>query len=618
MEMNIKRLSATLAAMALLLGSTAGPALADRGGNGHGQGAFGFRVSEKFDDMGEYAWGLGDVTKMQVKGIFKGQSDHLFAPGAKISHQEAAVAIVRLIDKESLSTGLTADEITTLLKDMSDAAKIATWARPAVAELVKLGIVDGTKPFGPTSEATRLDVAVLLVKALGLQAEAATRANTELQFRDAQQIPADLVGYVAVAVEHKLITGYDDRTFRPNQGVKRVEMAVMMGRADNLIDRHRQDEVHGTIKSVDVQAETVTVTGADSHDVTLALSDDVSIFVDNHEKSLADLTAGMTVMIKLNDDGKAEYIEAKTVAPEGTVVTGTISALTAPTSTSLGLITVGGHIYPVSATAAVTINSATGAFADLKVGDSVTLTHNAGVVIKIAVVRTETTVTGTVTALTAPQGSTAGQITVNTAQYPVPAAAVVTVNTISAVFADVRVGDSAVVTISAAGQVTKVAVTRAETAVNGTVASLVLPTASAQGVITVGTTQYPVWARAVITLNGNAAAFADLLPGDTVGLTIAGGQAIKVAATRATTVREGSIIGLVAAVPANGSTPAAPAQIQFSYMDNNAPVLATYTVQTSTQILVSSATAQFADLRLGDAAKITLTGSALTKVEVTR
>jgi hypothetical protein len=338
--MNIRKMTASTALVALVLGSTAMPVLAERGGHGSDKGQ-GPKVSEQFGDMGDFGWGLDDVVKMNVKGIFQGRGQGVFAPGAKITLQESAVAVVRLMDKEDEAKALTAAEVDTLLAGISDQKSIATWARPSVAMLVKAGAIDKDAPFHPLADATRLNVAVLLVNALGYKAEADAKMTTQLHFKDAKLIPADLVGYVAVAVDHQLITGYDDQTFRPQQAVKRIEMAVMMGRADRLIDRDKQDEVKGTVRSVDTANNSFVVTTADK-DVTVVLADEASIFIDKAEKELADLKAGMKVEVKLNSDGKAIYIEAKTEATTpANQVTGTITALTVATSTSLALVSIG-------------------------------------------------------------------------------------------------------------------------------------------------------------------------------------------------------------------------------------------------------------------------------------
>ena len=86
--------------------------------------------------------------------------------------------------------------------------------------------------FSQKSRQLALFAATLLVKALGLEADATAKVNTQLTFKDEDKIPAGSVGYVAVATEKGIVTGYDNNTFRPNQPVTRAELAALLDRTD--------------------------------------------------------------------------------------------------------------------------------------------------------------------------------------------------------------------------------------------------------------------------------------------------------------------------------------------------------------------------------------------------
>ncbi|MGE5675889.1 MAG: S-layer homology domain-containing protein, partial [Mycobacterium leprae] len=420
--MDFRRITASVAVTALLLGATAAPAMAKPGnGNGNGNGNGKARISQQFQDMGGYEWGLSDVVRMQAFGIFKGRGASEFAPGAKITNQESAVAIVRLIGKEEDSLKLSFDESNQLLKGIPDQGSIAVWARPAVAMLVKEEIIPGDAAFSPLKDATRLQIAERLVKALGFDAEAQAKMNVTLSFKDASAIPADKVGYVATAVAHKLVTGYaEDNTFRPSQPVRRVEMAVMMGRADNQIDRHQKEVVKGVVKSVDVANNAFTFTNENGQDATVTLADDASVFVNGTEKDLSAVAAGMNVVLKLDDEGKVEFVNAKTpdaVPDQGP--TGPISAITPATATSLGLITVNSTVYPVAVSATVTLNGAASTLANLQVGDQVKLTVATGLVTKIEATRqvAPVVVNGAISLITPATATAPASLTVNNTVY---------------------------------------------------------------------------------------------------------------------------------------------------------------------------------------------------------
>jgi serine protease AprX len=77
--------------------------------------------------------------------------------------------------------------------------------------------------FRPTEGVTRLVAAVALVRAAGLKAEAEAKTNTPLSFADALTIPAELRGYVSVAVSKGFIQA--DTLFRPQDSFTRGEVA---------------------------------------------------------------------------------------------------------------------------------------------------------------------------------------------------------------------------------------------------------------------------------------------------------------------------------------------------------------------------------------------------------
>ena len=90
----------------------------------------------------------------------------------------------------------------------------------------------GTR-FRPNDAVSRLTAAVALVRAAGLSGEADTKKNAPLAFLDALNIPAELRGYVAVAVAHGFIS--PDSSFRPQTSLTRAELAHAMVALETLV-----------------------------------------------------------------------------------------------------------------------------------------------------------------------------------------------------------------------------------------------------------------------------------------------------------------------------------------------------------------------------------------------
>ncbi|QMV43551.1 InlB B-repeat-containing protein [Cohnella cholangitidis] len=102
------------------------------------------------------------------------------------------------------------------------------WAAATIEQAIAAGIVSGypNGTFKPNQTVTRAEFAVLLVKALHPQGEAAT-----LEFEDKRKIGTWARNAVAQAVQAGWIKGYKDGSFRPDAEITRAEMAAMVANA---------------------------------------------------------------------------------------------------------------------------------------------------------------------------------------------------------------------------------------------------------------------------------------------------------------------------------------------------------------------------------------------------
>lgn len=102
------------------------------------------------------------------------------------------------------------------------------WAKADIellaSKLVVKGATDTT--FAPDSSITRAEFAALLVRSLGLSSDAASAAS----FKDVKSSDW-FAGAVGAAVKAKLVSGFEDKTFKPNDTITREQMAVMVARA---------------------------------------------------------------------------------------------------------------------------------------------------------------------------------------------------------------------------------------------------------------------------------------------------------------------------------------------------------------------------------------------------
>ncbi|MGE5483879.1 MAG: right-handed parallel beta-helix repeat-containing protein [Ignavibacteriales bacterium] len=161
-------------------------------------------------------WAEGPVLKLVSLGVVGGYGDGTFKPEVTITREQFAKMIV-------LATGIQPESAPALT--FADNGSISEWARGYVAAAVKAGIIKGLdgNRFGPAEPVTRSQVATMLIRALGVQAQA-----TSTTFADNAEIPSWAVGSVQAAVEKGIVGGFDDNTFKPGLSATRAQAAKML------------------------------------------------------------------------------------------------------------------------------------------------------------------------------------------------------------------------------------------------------------------------------------------------------------------------------------------------------------------------------------------------------
>ncbi|NLB81271.1 MAG: DUF4430 domain-containing protein [Clostridiaceae bacterium] len=111
-----------------------------------------------------------------------------------------------------------------------DEDQISDWAKQYVQAAKERGIMLGNdnNEFNPQQLISRAEFTALLVRLLKI-----TSDEKDISFSDVNENDWYYT-YVITAKASNLISGYDDNTFRPNYGITREEMAVIINRAFNL------------------------------------------------------------------------------------------------------------------------------------------------------------------------------------------------------------------------------------------------------------------------------------------------------------------------------------------------------------------------------------------------
>jgi len=289
--------------------------------------------SWRFQDMGEATWAARHVYRLALNGVVNGRGGGKFAPGAPVKRCEALAMVVRALgdeDEAADAQGTIADELIAgrgfRLKDrFKDASGTPEWSWGYVEAAAAAGLLEGETLLCPNAPASRLWVAVLLVRALDMTEGLEDYADVALGFKDASAIPQGYQPYVALVADLGLITGYPNGTFHPNKPVTRAEMAVLIGRMLEVLgDEALTATVFGVIRSVEMATDSdpayLVVKPMAGPPVTLAVAEDAAVYYDGEECTLADLEAGLWVKATM-EDGAATLIEASTRARVEGIVT---------------------------------------------------------------------------------------------------------------------------------------------------------------------------------------------------------------------------------------------------------------------------------------------------------
>jgi serine protease AprX len=140
------------------------------------------------------------VTRAVARNVMIGRGDR-FDAQASLSRGELARALALAAGRPQRIP------LTPSFADIGPSHPLYPYVETVAGARARRVLIDpqGTSAFATSAYVTRLDFAVSLVRGAGLEAEAKARAGESLGLVDDDKIPPELRGYVAVALERRLI-----------------------------------------------------------------------------------------------------------------------------------------------------------------------------------------------------------------------------------------------------------------------------------------------------------------------------------------------------------------------------------------------------------------------------
>ncbi len=265
-----------------------------------------FVSAASFSDMtSAYDWAKEAVETLSENGIINGYPEGTFKPANNITKEEAITLFGRTL---GLSEELN-ESIVSLANVMFEDAleEYDTFAKDAAAYLLykKVLTVDELDTYISASNKgktlKRYEAATLIAKCLGGDVWLKSNPDVTLSFSDAKDVPAAAKGYVYFASEAGIIGSMDKdlNLFVPNGNVTRAQIATMIYR---IFNRMQYTYVEGVIRTINTDTNTISVRSDAGEVEAYTINKNIAVMVDGKQAGIADLEVGQEVVITFSND----------------------------------------------------------------------------------------------------------------------------------------------------------------------------------------------------------------------------------------------------------------------------------------------------------------------------
>ena len=311
---------------------------------------------------------LTGIEKLRMKGILPGSGPAgepagavipVFEPADPVTRAEMARMLV-----SALGAGADARALSGVPTRFSDVGG-GHWAAGYVEAAAELGIFRGYGDgmFRPEGEVSRVELAAIMVRALGWEKQVSNSSSEASPFIDEKEIPSWGRGYVALAARQGIVRGFEDGRFRPSRATLRSEAAALVAR---LVDgRGALFNLSGSLAEIDLKGQKVVIGSTPA-----AMAPDAVIFQDGLDATLADLRRGDSARAILDGQGQVRYLETRGSYALGRVTEVTVSGKTRTISLS------GARTIAISGATRIFLNGRPGGLEQIRAGDRAFISFN--------------------------------------------------------------------------------------------------------------------------------------------------------------------------------------------------------------------------------------------------
>lgn len=503
--------------------------------------SFAVASAKSFSDVDatKYSWCADEIAAMADDGIITGYTDGTFKPENVVTKIEALALVARVLGSRDEVNEILVDKAVELYGDKVEKYKLS-FGDEEVCYLLLKGVIfeselDGYIGNDSASEGMkRYEIAILLTKAMGAEAEVKEKVTAVLDYSDALRIPASARKYVEHVTGVGLMQGVGDNTFAPLTDVTRAQAALVLYKLQSL---NGYKTFKGVVASYDADTRTIRFKLADETKAYTVIPSAVTLRCDGEAIEASDITAGWEAIVTTQSDMLAivDFLSAQsdgTIAGKLTSVTrkGDEATVKVQYTTSDGTESVS---YKTAEDVVVTDDGKEASLTSLEVGDYVRLTIKNN---KITVINAEPatkTVKGTVTAIDLSDGVVMTVMINDEEQvFRISSTVKVAKNDTSAEMIDILVGDKVSLKLEY-GVIKNIDATSTTVKDTGVVQSISTDANGTTIKIKIGTQvyEYPVARNAEIIVNDKSGTVHDLRINANVTITLESDTIVKLITT---------------------------------------------------------------------------------------
>lgn len=169
-------------------------------------------------------WAKAPILAISDKGWMIGTRDYYFEPNSPLTRAQAATLLVRILELENNSIN------TPYFSDVSN----KHWAKKDIEIVANHGLMNGKGGFvfAPDEYMTREEIATLFSRLLKIS----PTYNGYNPFKDVDSNKWSYP-YIISMTEKEIFEGFEDNTFRPTANITRAQMATLLDRIKDMINK---------------------------------------------------------------------------------------------------------------------------------------------------------------------------------------------------------------------------------------------------------------------------------------------------------------------------------------------------------------------------------------------